>query len=212
MNAKQKIAILGGAGLAVYFLARKAGAALPSFLGGGQLSLPETSEIVRYTLATDNFPDVSPVMLGTVIEIESARIPTAIRAEPHINDFSVGMTQTLVRTANALVGLGFDNYPAPGQLNMAYGASDTRRVSESSAKILFDPRASIYFGAAALQDLYWYGSGSKSEEWIIRAYNGGPGWQTASDASKAMTATHWQRYQETEPRVRPYYTGNVSIF
>ena len=213
MNNANK-AILATALIGFAYLASRKVLAMPGGLGAlvaGQLSLPETSEIVRYTLATDNFPNVSPVMLGTVIEIESARKPFAIRPEPHIQDFSVGMTQTLVKTARALFDLGFDNYPRPDQLNMAYADTDSRRVSESPAKILFDPRASIYFGAAALQDLYWYGSGSKTDEWIIRAYNGGPGWQTASATSKAMTAAHWQRYQETEPRVRPYYTGSVSI-
>lgn len=209
MNATQKAA-LAAALVSLAYLASKKVLAWPSALGatGPQLSLPETSELVRWTLASDNFPDVSPLMLGTVIEIESARRPMAIRPEPGIEDFSVGMTQTLVKTARALHDrLGFDAWPSPGHLNMDYGETDSRRVSESPAKILFDPRASIYYGAAALQDIAWYGSGNHSEEWIIRAYNGGPKYGPTSSA----TLNHWRKYQAAQEQIRPYYVGNVSI-
>ncbi len=211
MNKMNK-AILGTALIGLAYLASKKVLAFPSSLGAlsaGQLSLQETSEIVRWTLASDNFPNVTPLMLGTVIEIESSRKPFAIRPEPRIEDFSVGMTQTLTRTARVLHdNLGFNMHPRPAPLNLDYPATDTRRVSESPAKILFDPRASIYYGAAALQDIYWYStSQEKTDEWVIRAYNGGPRYgPTSSD-----TVNHWAKYQIAEEQVRPYYTGGVSI-
>lgn len=211
MKTTQKAVLAASLIGLAYLASKKAIGALPGTLGGlgGQLSLPETSEMVRYTLATDNFPDVTPLMLGTVIEIESARKPMAIRAEPGIEDFSVGMTQTLVKTARNLHDQGWDQYPRPDHLNFDYAVTDPRRVTESPARILTDPRASIYYGAAALQDLYWYNGGPnpKTDEWIIRAYNGGPKYGPTSSS----TAHHWEKYQVAEDRVRPWYTGSVQI-
>lgn len=118
--------------------------------------------------------DVAPDMLVRIARIESNFDPSAVRPEPQIGDASAGLMQTLVSTARWLADMGYD----------AFGDNpDLAR--------LMQPQASLYFGAAYLDWLVNAYPG-KSEGWIVRSYNGGPG------HSKAATDEYWRRYQDAK--------------
>lgn len=107
--------------------------------------------------------------------IESAFDPSALRLEPHINDASAGLMQTLVSTAQWLAtDMGYEAFGVPKLAN------------------LMSPQTSIYFGSAYLQYLSNYRGRRRSEEWMVRSYNGGPG------HSRASTDRYWQRYREAK--------------
>lgn len=110
--------------------------------------------------------------------IESSFRPYAKRDEFRKNgtiwDTSIGLMQTLIGTANDLHNKGYK----------AFGKPD--------AESLKTPIISMYFGAAYLDWLRnnWRG---KSQEWYIRAYNGGPGWEGTANGPK-NTAVYWNKF------------------
>lgn len=149
--------------------------ALPS---NRQLTKPEVLELARVTV--DRFGLRSPVdMLVTMAWIESSFRPWVIGDEGR----SFGLMQLLDEprdrsTAQWLArDLGFN----------AYGSSLPR--SE-----LLRPQVSMYLGAAYVHWLSRYRGIARSEQWIVRAYNGGPGWESASSSSLSNTLRHWNRY------------------
>lgn len=137
----------------------------------GRLTAAEVKALVDDVCGA-YFPNVDRKMIRAMIEIESARDPLAFRPEYHINDASIGLMQTLERTAQWLWDdLGYRAYARP--------TLDSLRA----------PNVSIYFGAACVNWLRTYAGQARSEEWIVRAYNGGPGFNNAS------TNNHWSKYQ-----------------
>ncbi|MDD9911678.1 MAG: transglycosylase SLT domain-containing protein [Alphaproteobacteria bacterium] len=130
-------------------------------------------------VVTRHFPRVDRNMLVAMAQIESSLNPTAKRYEPHINTYSYGLMQTLLTTADWL-------YRDMGAT--AYG-----RPTEKSLK---DPETSMYFAAAYVKWLMNYRGQQRSEEWIVRAYNGGPSWEQRT-GSISMTLNHWNKYKKT---------------
>lgn len=130
--------------------------------------------------------NVDASMLVAMAYIESGFKPNAFRAELAIGDASVGLMQTLLGTAREMYDRGYKAFSRPTMV-------DLRK-----------PEVSMYFGAAYVDYLkQWYGrnrSGSPSEEWIVRAYNGGPGWERGSASSLSNTANHWRKYQDAKRR------------
>ena len=139
------------------------------------------STVGRYGL------NVDPSMLVAMAWIESAFKPDAFRWEPARLDASVGLMQTLKATARDMYNNGYRAFGA------APDYTDLRR-----------PEISMYYGAAYVDWLKkWYArnrNGQPTEEWIVRAYNGGPGWDRASASSQANTANHWRKYQQAKGR------------
>lgn len=133
------------------------------------------------------FPKVDPYMLMAMAQIESSLDPLAKRHEKHLDDWSVGLMQTLVNTAVWL----FEEMGA------------TRKGRPSFAELM-KPEVSMYFGAAYVNWLRTFRGKSRGQEWIVRAYNGGQGWNiqrsNESDADfqrrLAMTANHWRKFQK----------------
>ena len=124
-------------------------------------------------------PTVPALTVRTIVEIESSRNPTAYRNEPHINDASIGLMQTLHATALFL----YDSYGARG------------KPRPTDPRDLLDPETSMYFGANYLEYLQSYGGGH-SEEWVVRAYNGGPGAATASS-----TLPYWRKFTRARDQI-----------
>src|SRR5690606_944874 len=115
----------------------------------------------------------SPEMLVAMAKVESNFDPEAYRYESHLGDASAGLMQTLEKTALWL-----------------YTDMGAKAKGRPTLASLMQPDVSMYFGAAYVNWLRRYRSITRSEEWIVRAYNGGPGWESAGTASKAMTANH----------------------
>jgi len=122
--------------------------------------------------------NVSPQMIVRIAWIESSFNPSASRYEDALGDASTGLMQTLLSTARWLArDMGYSAYGVPA-------LSDLMR-----------PEVSVYFGAAYLDYLSRYRNQSRSEEWMIRAYNGGPGFTTNS------TNNYWSKYMAAKSEV-----------
>lgn len=146
---------------------------------GRTLTEAQVRNLAQSTV-TSHFPRVDPNMLVSMAWIESSFRADAIRYEPHINDGSTGLMQTLVGTAHWL-----------------WEQMGARAFGEPTPQSLLDPAQSMYFGAAYVNWLRTYGGKARSEEWIVRAYNGGPGWETRA---VSQTANHWAKYQAARGR------------
>lgn len=147
-------------------------------LAGGlaPLSLSQVRALARDV--TSNLVRADPDMIVRIAWIESAFNPAAIRAEPKIGDASVGLMQTLISTAQWLHSdLGFT------------------RLGRPDAATLMDPRQSMYFGGAYLLWLSTYRGRQRGEEFMVRAYNGGPG-----GADSSATLEYWRRYLDAKRR------------
>ena len=124
---------------------------------------------------------VDPATVVRIAWIESsnrARSAGAVRFDPSAvgdDGRSLGLMQTQLTTAQDLAGnFGYTTFGFPMRAD------------------LFGPQASVYFSAAYLDWLSHYGGQRRSEEWIVRSYNGGPGHRTAS------TNGYWRLYREAE--------------
>lgn len=117
---------------------------------------------------------LDPLMICAISEIESDRQPFAYRFEPELGEASTGIMQTLQSTAEWLAReMGYKAYEIKG-----------------APAMLYRPFVSIYFGAAFLKWLSTYEGKKRSEEFIVRAYNGGP-----KRANHKSTLQYWNRYQ-----------------
>lgn len=162
MTLPKPVVVLGLAGLFAYLTSRYSALAA---------SASEVLALARATIARHDFR-VDAVMAAAIAEIESGGNPLALRYEPHIGDASVGLMQTLVSTAQWLWDIGYRDFPQPTMAALA------------------EAHASMYFGCAYLDWLKRRNASSASEEWIVRAYNGGPG-----GATKPATLPYWQKYK-----------------
>lgn len=171
---KRSSLILAGGVLLLFGVTATTGIAVP----GQNLSLADVQSLARQTLARNVFGGeriISRQVLVRIAWIESRFNPTAVRSEIHLGDASIGLMQTLTRTAKWL-------------------EADTRfsRGRGVSAADLFDPAISMYYAAAYLHRtrLVELGGGA-SEEMLVRAYNTGPGnWNSPAGAA------YWRKYQQ----------------
>ena len=121
---------------------------------------------------------VSPLMLTAMAKIESAFRPGALRYETHLGDASIGLMQTLYRTARWLHDdLGYQAY----QL--------------ASSDDLMDPQTSVYFGGAYVDWLSTWRGVQRAEQWVVMSYNGGP------NADNSQTRNHWAKYQAAKAQL-----------
>ncbi len=152
----------------------------------GLKQLPATVRQIAETTAANYGLAVNPTMLVAMASIESGFNPYAFRLEPQIGDASVGLMQTLLGTARDMFDKGYRAFNRPDYADL------------TKAEV------SMYFGAAYVDWLQkWHRSNRGSnptEEWLVRAYNGGPGWQKSAKAV-SMTANHWAKYQQAKRRL-----------
>lgn len=162
------------AGLGVLLIVR------PTFsVPGRALSLAEVRGLARSTI-NRYFPGLGldPEMLVAIAWIESAFNPSAVRIEPQVGDASVGLMQTLISTADWLAST---DYPRFGS-SVSFGD-------------LFRPDRSMYYAVSYVHFLTFVarerGPGRGSEEFVVRAYNAGPGnWRSSAAEG------YWARYLE----------------
>lgn len=171
----EKLIVVGGlAALLYFFTSTRPGAqaigtvtgALSGYGADGALSQMEVQGLAENMTAV-YFPRLSPQMLVAMAWIESSFRPTAFRLEPHVGDASVGLMQTLGKTAVWLWEMGYrdvmNGERAPDVTDLA------------------DPSIAMYFGAAYLDYLSNWGGAPRDERFMVQAYNVGP--------SKAATLT-----------------------
>lgn len=148
----------------------------------GSLTRAQVEALCQKITAT-HFPWVDWRMLAVMCSVESSFKPTAKRTEYNSNgsvrDVSYGLMQLLTSTANWL-----------------FSDMGARAYGEPTVATLSNPEANIFFGAAYVSWLRHWNGRSRSEEWIVRAYNGGPGWGNSAKGL-SMTANHWAKYQRT---------------
>jgi hypothetical protein len=141
-------------------------------LGGGGLGVvtdaPAWLRDMAGQIVGQYFPSLDLEMVLAICKIESSFGKNIYRDEPKIGDASVGMMQTLVKTAQWLHDIGYKGFPYP------------------SAETLKDPATSIYFGCAMLK---WLTKKGGSEEETVRAYNGGWGGRKYTS-----TLPYWKKY------------------
>lgn len=153
------------------FLAIRRGVALVP--GATVLSADQVCAFMQSVLNLSEI-DADADMVLRVAFIESSFNPSAVRAEPQINDASTGLMQTLVSTAQWLHDdMGFKSFGRP-TLTSLKGAQE-----------------SLYYGAAYLTYLKTWRGQARGEEFIVRGYNGGPG-----GASSSATLPYWRKYQD----------------
>lgn len=117
--------------------------------------------------------------IPAMIYIESSGDADAERYESHLGEASVGLMQILPSTA-----------------------ADVRRNFSAYPFDLYDPEANVYHGYGYVVMLSNHRGVGRSPEWVVRAYNGGPGWEGASAKSQEMTANHWRKHQEEVERMK----------
>jgi len=145
--------------------------------GFGVMQGAQVYQLVKQVIARHGF-SVSPKMVFRIAWIESHFDPSASRYEPHLNDASSGLMQTLLGTARWLArDMGYTAYGMPDMADLMH------------------PEKSIYFGCAYLQWLSNYRGKRRSEEWIVRSYNGGPG------NLNTQTAQYWEKYEQAKGEV-----------
>lgn len=123
------------------------------------------------------FKRLDIAMICAIVEIESSRQPLAYRFEPKLNEASTGLMQTLQSTAEWLA------------TDMGYRAYAIENVSA----LLYRPFVSVYFGCAYLKWLSTYDGKKRSEEFMVRGYNGGP-----QAATKTSTLSYWNKYLQAK--------------
>lgn len=147
----------------------------------GTLSRAQVEAIAKRITQT-YFPFVDWRMLVTMCAIESSFQPSAQRKEYNargeVRDISYGLMQVLISTAAWI-------YKDLGR--RSYGAASVANLTK--------PETSIYYGAAYVNWLRTWKGARRSEEWIVRAYNGGPGWASSATA-QSMTLNHWTKYRK----------------
>lgn len=116
---------------------------------------------------------LDPLMICAIAEIESDRQPIAYRFEPKLEEASTGLMQMLQSTAEWLArDMGYTHY-----------------TLDWSASMLYRPFVSVYFGAAFLKWISTYEGKPRSEEFIVRSYNGG-----TKRATSKSTLVYWNKY------------------
>lgn len=121
--------------------------------------------------------NIDPVMVAAIVKNESSFDPKAYRYEPHIDDASYGLMQTLLKTAQWMHDIGYVAFPRP------------------SGESLYDGNTSIYFGMAYLHYLSRYRGKKRDERFIIESYNGGPG------NTNRQTADYYEKYTNAKTEV-----------
>jgi len=112
-------------------------------------------------------------MICAIAELESDRQPLAIRSDRKTKKTTIGIMQLTVETAEWLFNeLGYRSYEVLG-----------------NPELLYRPFVSVYLGAAHIKWLSNFEQKERSEEFIIRAYKGGP-----KKATHKSTLPYWKRY------------------
>lgn len=157
-----------------------------SFPSNRALTLDEMYDLAVHVTQTYGLENINESHLVTYAYVESSFQPYVTRNESGGRK-SVGLMQTLIGTAQDMYNKGY------------------KAVGEPNEETLKNPIISMYFGAAYIQWLkrnyprmaYAYGN---YEEFFIRAYNGGAGWQQ-SEVGRNGTANYFKKWKSAQDKV-----------
>ncbi|XP_059444996.1 uncharacterized protein LOC132176728 isoform X2 [Corylus avellana] len=131
-------------------------------------------------------------MICTIAELESDRQPLATSCNQKTKETTVGIMQLSPETAEWLVSeLGYRSYEVEGNPDLLYW-----------------PFVSIYLGAAYINWLSNFDQKERSEEFVVRAYTGGP-----KKATHKSTLPYWKRYlsvKESLPSRKLFDEGRLN--
>ncbi|CAN6879226.1 unnamed protein product [Brassica oleracea] len=116
---------------------------------------------------------LDPEMICAIAELESDRKPLIMRYNKKTKETGLGILQVFAKTAEWLAG---------GQGYQEYNVDD-------NPDLLHKPFINVYFAAAYLKWLTDYQNNQRSEEFVVRAYNGG-----TKKATHKSTLPYWKRY------------------
>ncbi|GJP43115.1 hypothetical protein CLOM_g2611 [Closterium sp. NIES-68] len=120
------------------------------------------------------------LVVCAVARVESAWQPMAYRYESGRGEASTGLMQVLQTTAEWLAR------------DMGYRAYTV----DWASSMLYRPFVGMYYGMAYMTWLTTYNRVTRNEEYVVRAYNGGPGgWE------KPSTAWHWSKYLKAKDEI-----------
>lgn len=152
----------------------------------GRLTEREVRTLANYVVKT-YYPSVNPLMLMAMAKIESSFITTTSRYESHVTawtadkkaDTSLGIMQTLTVIARDMYTKGAASYGNPARHT---------GVLPPLNHLLYNPLASMYFGAAYVDWLRRHPRVGNSERAIVESYNAGPG------NSNTQSQNHYAKY------------------
>ncbi|KAI5061190.1 hypothetical protein GOP47_0023695 [Adiantum capillus-veneris] len=134
---------------------------------------------------------LDPLMICAIAEVESNRQPLAYRFEPKLGEASTGLMQTLQSTAEWLArDMGYTYY-----------------TNELSPSMLYRPFVSVYFGGSFLKWLSTYKKKIQNEEFMVRAYNGGP-----NNVTSQSTLVYWNKYLKAKQSLLDQSKGLLNCF
>lgn len=161
-------------------------------IGGGQAAAPAVipdvltladTRVLASNIISRYFGNrIDLAMVTAMVEIESGFRRKAYRYEAHISDASYGLMQVLFRTAKWL------------RDDMRYNAFPLE-----SGEAMYDPAVGIYFGCAYIDWLRKQPLAAKGEDFVVMAYNGGPG-KGGQGTDIPMTRNHLSKYHAAKSR------------
>ncbi|MFN6941965.1 MAG: transglycosylase SLT domain-containing protein, partial [Parvibaculum sp.] len=158
-------------------------AAAPAAVMPDVLSLADVRKIAKSVIDKHFRGRVDPAMVTAMVEIESGFNRKAYRYEPRVfdgkSDASYGLMQNLYRT-NA---------------RWHYDERGKRAFALNAPEDLYDPATAIYFGAATIDWLRSHSLFDGTEDWLVMAYNGGPG-----GVGGSTTPNHLAKYKAAKAR------------
>ncbi|XP_061350599.1 uncharacterized protein LOC133295761 [Gastrolobium bilobum] len=117
--------------------------------------------------------EIDPDMICAIAELESDRQLLVMRSDHKSKEPTVGLMQLQSKNADWLISeLGYRSYAA-----------------EENIEFLFKPFINVYLGAAYIKWLSNFEDKKRSEEFIVRAYKGGP-----KKAIHKSTLRYWKSY------------------
>lgn len=136
------------------------------------------AKVAGYIIKYNNESGINdPILICSIIVIESSGNPNAYREEKKINDASYGLMQILYATAKSV---GFSGI----------------------GKDLFDPEINIKYGCKYLKKCLIKENGEIYN--TFRAYNGGLNWRNSSSNAKQMTLTYANKGQQVYDYLKVY--------
>ncbi|XP_028803828.1 uncharacterized protein LOC114758893 [Neltuma alba] len=121
-----------------------------------------------------HFPSkIDPAMVCAIAELESDRLLLVTRSEGKSKQRRFGLMQLMPNDSEWLISeLGYSSY-----------------LAEGNSDVLYRPFINVYFGAAYIKWLSNFEDTERSEEFMVRAYKGGP-----KKATHKSTLPYWKRY------------------
>lgn len=160
--------------------------------GKSYLTQTEMKAVAEIVVSRHFDSQIDLVMICAIAELESDRQPLTVCYDRKTKETTIGLMQISPKTAEWLASeLGYRSYGVEGDPDL-----------------LFRPFVSVYLGAAYIKWLSNFDQKERSEEFVVRAYKGGP-----KKATHKSTLRYWKRYlsvKESLPHRKIYDNGRSS--